>query len=74
MALKGLTNSEKIISTGIYGHCCSNKVLEEHETEATFVSTDQNAKCPEDINRLKNLCTGLATFIDLYLKRQRYFA
>ncbi|CAH0731407.1 unnamed protein product, partial [Brenthis ino] len=61
MALKGLTNSKKIINIiNKYGHSCSYTVLEELETEATFGSAQQNFVCPEGIIRSKNLCTGVA--------------
>lgn len=60
MALKGLTNSKKIINIlNKYGHCCSYTVLEEIETEATFASSNRNDICPEGILRSNKLYTGL---------------
>lgn len=61
LAIKGLTNSKKIINIlNKYGHCCGYTVLEELETEATFASSNRFEICPEDISRTTNLCTGLA--------------
>ncbi|KMQ92559.1 hypothetical protein RF55_7436 [Lasius niger] len=61
MALKGLTNSKKIVNIiNKYGHCCSYTVLEELETEATFSSSSRSDICPEDILRSSNLCTSVA--------------
>ncbi|CAG9760201.1 unnamed protein product [Ceutorhynchus assimilis] len=61
LTLKGLTNSEKIITIlNRYGHCSSYTTLQELETDATFSSSNQLDICPEDIIRAPNLCTGLA--------------
>ncbi|CAH0558581.1 unnamed protein product [Brassicogethes aeneus] len=49
-----------VTMNGKYGHCCSYRVLEELETEATFAAARRSVLCPEDIIPSKNLCTGLA--------------
>ncbi|CAH0562925.1 unnamed protein product [Brassicogethes aeneus] len=61
MALKSLTSSKKVVNlVNKFGHCCSYTVIEELETEATFVSTSRTQICPADITKTPNLLTGVA--------------
>lgn len=61
MTLKSLTSSRKIVEIiNRYGHCCSYHVVEELETEATFLSSTRSELCPDGIKKSSGLNTGVA--------------
>lgn len=61
LSLKSLTSSRKVVEIiNRYGHCSSDHVAEDIETEMTSTSCLRSIRCPEGIVRMKGLHTGLA--------------